>query len=155
MFFRRHTDKLIYPIILLVLVIFISYRPKYRLRPDMPAAFFPVAAAIDKNGIQNRIAREYWESARRDVQWKYPHGYTLPDEPPPEFRVDGKTFGPVASDPTIRALYWRRLQQLWSYPEAWKQAYEWDWSWTSDPFTSASEWLHNHADLWLRAHAPN
>jgi hypothetical protein len=155
MFMRHHTDKLIYPIILLVLVIFISYRPKYRLRPDMPAAFFPVTAAIDKNGIQNRIARGYWESARMDIQWKYAYGHALPADAPPEFRFDAKALGPTACDDATRALYWHRLQQVWSSPEAWKQNYEWDWSWTSDPFTSASEWLHNHADLWLRAHSPN
>src|SRR5262249_44499378 len=152
MFFRHHTDKLIYPIILLVIVILLSYRPKYRLRSDMPSAFF--AGSVQKNDIQRRIAGAYWENAQTDIQWKYPYGQTLPVEPPEEFRIDARPLGPVAADAATRALYWHRLQQVWSSPEAWTQNSEWDWNWTTDPFTSVSEWLRDHADLWLRAHGP-
>ena len=153
MFSRHHTDKLIYPIILFVIILLISYRPQYRLRSEMPSAFF--AGSAQKNDSQRRIAGAYWQSAQTDIQWKYPHGHSLPADPPEEFRVDARSLGSIAVDAATRSLYWHRLQQVWISPEAWQQNYEWDWSWTSDPFTSASEWLHNHADLWLRAHSPN
>ena len=44
MFFRHSTDKLIYPLIVLVILVAISYRPAYRLRPDMPQGFFAADA---------------------------------------------------------------------------------------------------------------
>ncbi len=152
MYFRHHTDKLIYPIIVLLFLLWISYRPKYHLRPEMPTAF-PVVGG-GKNDLQRRIAGAYWQSALTDVQWKYAYGHSLPFDPPLEFRADVKALGPVASDESLRVLYWHRLQQLWTSPEAWTKSYEWDWSWVSDPFTSASEWLHHNADLWLKTHAP-
>ena len=154
MFSRRHTDKLIYPIILVLLLIFVSYRPKYRLRTEMPTIFF-ASASVNKNDVQRKIAGGYWQSALTDLQWKFPHGHSLPFDPPAEFRVDDKSVAPLAAEIGTRILYWHRLQQVWISPEAWTEKYEWDWSWTSDPFASASEWLHEHADLWLKAHGPN
>jgi len=153
MFLRHHTDKLIYPIIVLLLLVYISYRPTYRLRAEMPSGFFS-APETAKNDIQRRIARSYWQSALTDIQWKYSHGQLLPADPPQEFRADPKLLGPLAGDATERTLYWHRLRDVWELPDTWTEKYEWDWSWTNDPFTSASEWLHEHADLWMKAHAP-
>ena len=154
MFFRHHTDKLIYPLIFLAFLVFISYRPKYRLRPEMPAIFFPSQSA-ERNTAQGKVAGAYWHSALANVQWKYPHGHPLPVDPPLEFQIEAKSLGPTALDSDMRNLYWRRLQQVWMSPDAWTEHYEWDWSWTDDPFTSASEWLHETANRWLSVHAPN
>src|SRR5216684_3941605 len=66
MFYRTHLDKLIYPVIALVLLVLVSYRPKYHLRADMPSAFFSAAAATpnQKRGLEQRIASACWESAQ-------------------------------------------------------------------------------------------
>jgi hypothetical protein len=149
MFFRHSFDKLIYPVIMIALLIAISYRPKYHLRSDMPPEFFPPAAAASSNAkrsMDQKIAWAYWESAQMDIQWKYPHGRTLPPDPPLEFRADAKGLGAAAGDPATRQLYWHRLQQVWYTPEAWHKQYGWNFDWASDPLTSAGEWLRDRAN---------
>ena len=148
MFFRSHLDKLLYPVIAVVLLLIVSYRPKYRLRADMPTAFFSEKSSApgQKPGLEQRIAAAYWESAQMDVQWKYPYSHPLPPEPPPEFKIDAPALGPAASDAATRVLYWRRLQQVWYSPEAWDKDYEWDWNWASDPLATAGQWLRDKAD---------
>src|SRR5260370_31729053 len=118
MFYRSHLDKLIYPVIALVLLVLVSYRPKYHLRADMPAAFFSAADANpnQKHGVEQRIASAYWESAQMDVQWKDPYSHPLPQEPPPEFKIDAPALRPAASYQPARALYWHRSQHVWYSP---------------------------------------
>jgi hypothetical protein len=154
MFFRSHLDKFVYPVIAVVLLLIVSYRPKYHLRADMPAGFFSEAnsAPGQKRGLEQKIAWAYWESAQMDVQWKYPYSHALPPDPPPEFKIDAQALGPAASDPATRALYWHRLQQVWYSPEAWNKEYEWDWNWASDPLTNAGEWLRDRADKLFTVH---
>ena len=152
MFFRHSFDKLIYPVVALALLAAVSYRPKYHLCPDMPPEFFRAATDSNPKGKQSldqKIAWAYWESAQMDIQWKYPHGRTLPPDPPYEFRVDAKALGPVAADPITRQVYWHRLQQVWYMPETWQKQYEWDWDWASDPISSAGQWLRETADRLL------
>src|SRR5258708_9935686 len=114
MFYRSHLDKLIYPVIAAVLLVVVSYRPKYHLRPDMPPGFFSEANSTpgQKRGLEQRIAAGYWESAQMDVQWKYPYSHPLPPEPPPEFKIDAPALGPKSSAPVTRALYCHRFQQV-------------------------------------------
>jgi hypothetical protein len=152
-FYRHSFDKLIYPMLGFIVLIAICYRPKYRLQDDMPKAFFfdgtDNRSKAQKTSVEKRIASSYWQSARMNIQWKYPHGSTLPGDPPPEFRIEVSALGLAASDPMLRALYWRRLQQVWPLPEAWKQEYEFSFDWASDPISSASQWLRDHADRWF------
>lgn len=152
MFFRHSYDKLIYPLVLLAGLAAISYRPRYHLRGDMPPEFFPTSASTTaaKRSLDQKIAWAYWESAQMDIQWKYPHGKTLPADPPPEFRVDARALGPNAADPVTRQLYWRRLQDIWYVPETWQKQYEWDWDWASDPLSSAGQSLRDAANKILR-----
>jgi len=83
MFFRHGLDKLIYPVIAIALLIFVSYRPEYHLRTEMPADFSSAASSGTKQRtLEQRIAWAYWESAQMDIQWKYPHGHPLPADPP-------------------------------------------------------------------------
>jgi hypothetical protein len=110
----------------------------------VPTEFFPAGASSStaaKRSLDQKIAWAYWESAGMDIQWKYPHGQTLPPDPPQEFRVDAKALGPAASDPATRQLYWRRLRSVWYKPETWQRKYEFDMDWASDPLTSAGTWL--------------
>jgi hypothetical protein len=153
MFFRHSYDKLIYPLVLIAVLVAVSFRPKYHLRGDMPPEFFPATASSStaaKRSLDHRIAWAYWESAQMDIQWKYPHGQTLPPDPPQEFHVDARALGPAATDPVTRQLYWRRLQSVWYTPETWQRKYEWDMSWAGDPLNSVGTWLREQVDRLLK-----
>ena len=153
MFFRHSYDKLIYPLVLIIVLVAVSFRVKYHLRGDMPPEFFPAHASSStaaKSSLDQKIAWAYWESAQMDIQWKYPHGGTLPPDPPPEFRVDAKALGPAASDPATRQLYWRRLQSIWYMPETWEKKYVIDMDWAGDPLTAAGSWLREQVTRVLK-----
>jgi hypothetical protein len=152
MFFRHSTDKLIYPVIAVGVLLIFCYRPTYHLRSEMPVAFFsPSRSSAQKSSLEQKIAWGYWESAQMDIQWKYPHGHPLPADPPPEFHVSAQALAPVASDPATRQFYWRRLQEVWYLPESWTREYEWNFGWSSDPLTSGGQWLKERADRWFTA----
>jgi hypothetical protein len=145
MFFRHNLDKITYPLVAAVLLIVISYRPTYRLRPTMPKEFFSATEPCgSKRPIDQKIACAYWDSAQMDIQWKYPHGHPLPADVPPEFSINTPALGPLASAPATRELYWHRLQQVWNLPETWNEKYEWNLGWASDPLTSSGQWLKDH-----------
>jgi hypothetical protein len=156
MFFRHSTDKFIYPLVAGLLVLFLSYRSIYRLRPEMPAVFYSsgdeTVGGQKSRSVQQEIARAYWKSARMELQWRYPFGHQLPADPPPQFHIDGRALGPEASDPLTRELYWQRLQQLWSSPLLWQKQYVWDWSWIGDPITAGAAWLRNEAANTFNVH---
>lgn len=156
MFFRHHTDKLIYPLFLAAMLMIISYRPKYHLQPDMPEAFFSpsVSASSQKRAQEAKIASAYWQSAQMNIQWKFSHGHPLPTDVPTEFAVDTKTLGLGAADQATRLFYWRRLQEVWSMPESWKKQYAWDWSWVGDPLTSGAQWMQDTWNRWFEMHGP-
>lgn len=143
MFFRHHTDKLIIPVIVAVIFVAASYRAKYHLRADMPAAFFQQEAKFSKPSLEQRIAWSYWEAAVLNVQWTYPYSHPLPMDPPPDFQINAAALGPGASDPATRLLYWRRLQQIWYLPETWEKVYGWDFTWVSHPIDSSGNWLRD------------
>lgn len=145
MFFRHSTDKLIYPLLAVAALFFVSYRPRYHLRKEMPVAFYSEQSTGEKQSTEKRVAWGYWESAQMDVQFQYPHGHPLPIEPPPQFHVDAQVFGANAAAPEARKRYWQRLQQIWDTPEAWERGYEWDWSWARDPIDSGAQWLRDEA----------
>jgi hypothetical protein len=149
MFFRHNTDKLFIPFVVVIVLLVLSYRPKYRLRSEMPAAFFLQENASAKPSLEQKIAWAYWENAQMDIQWKYSHGRALPLEPPAEFQVSAKALGPGASDPATRLLYWHRLQQLWNLPETWKKEYEFDWSWMHDPAATVGDWIRGHTPSFM------
>jgi hypothetical protein len=148
MFYRRQADKLIFPVVGLVLLVAFSYRPTHHLRTEMPAAFFSPANSSQKHGVEEKIAWAYWESAQMDVQWKYGYRHPLPPDPPPEFHISAQALGPAATDPAVRLLYWHRLQDIWYLPDAWSSDYEWNFRWLSDPVTSAGQWLRNSTTRW-------
>ncbi len=154
MFFRHHSDKLIFPLLLIILFVIVSYRPKYRLKDEMPAGFFSASDVKQKGALDKKIAWAYWEAAQMNVQWKYPYNHNLPADPPAEFSVDARGLGPGASDPATRLLYWRRLQEVWYRPEVWKKDYGWDWTWVSDPLNSTSEWMRDRWNSWFAMHGP-
>jgi hypothetical protein len=150
MFFRHHTDKLLIPFGLVIVLFVTSYRAKYHLRSEMPTAFFEQDQASGKPSLDQKIAWAYWETALMNIQWKYPYSHPLPPDPPQEFQIEAKALGPTASDSATRQLYWHRLQRVWYLPESWQKDYGWDFSWLGDPMTSGADWLRNSADRLFR-----
>lgn len=150
MFFRHSTDKLLYPLLFGVVLVLLTYRPAYRLRNDMPHDFYAASEPCGpKRPLEQKIACAYWDSAQMNIQWKYPHGHALPDDAPNEFSINAPALGPQASSPVIREMYWHHLQHVWNLPETWKQQYEWNWAWASDPVTSIGEWLRKTVNKWF------
>lgn len=149
MFYRRHVDKLLIPIILGLLFIVASYQGKYHLRSEMPAAFFAENSRSSSSARDKQIAGAYWKVARAEIQWRYGYGQVLPTDPPPQFQIDDRSLG-VTADPSARLLYWRRLQEIWYLPEAWTKDYGWDFTWVADPLTSAASWLKEQTERLLQ-----
>ena len=145
MFYRHYSDKLVYPILALILFLIVSYRPVYHLRPGMPQEFYApsIAGAARPSEHEQRVAQAYWQSAQMNVQWKYAQGHPLPVDVPADFSVDQRALGPAASDPAVRAFYWRRLQLIYTSPNAWQKDYEWNFGWINDIGTSIADWVRD------------
>ena len=143
MFIRRRLDKVILPLIAIGAFCAVSYRPRFRLNPDMPKEFVDASdvSTPQKRLAQERIAKGYWQCAVYAVQWKRGFGTSLPNEPPAEFALGTQVPG---SDAQTRTRYWRRLQQVWYSPAVWKKDYQWELSWTFDWVRNAGEWLHSN-----------
>ncbi len=114
------------------LFIYLSTRPVMRLRYEPPAEFFDERNLdAPQRATEDVLAQAYWDSAVRSVQWKYAFGTNLPDEPPPEFRVDEKSLQSrdLKIEPGARARYWQRLRQVWGLPQAWDESFTWNMGW--------------------------
>ncbi len=102
------------------------------LRPDPPAEFLvpdPNWSAKER-AAEERLARAYWETARRLSRSVHAFGTRLPSEPPAAFSVDPSEYPNVAEPASAaRARYWRNLHKVWNDPRAWKRTYEWHTSW--------------------------
>jgi hypothetical protein len=145
MFFPRNRDKIIFPVVLVIALFGSSYRGKYHLRSEMPAAFFGEDLPSKNASFEEKIANAYWKSTQMNIQWRYPYSSPLPPDPPAVFQIDAPDLEPAASDPAIRLLYWQHLQRVWYSPEIWHKDYGWDFSWISDPLASGGTWLKDIA----------
>jgi hypothetical protein len=145
MFFPRNRDKIIFPVVLVIALFGSSYRGKYHLRSEMPAAFFGEDLPSKNASFEEKIANAYWKSAQMNIQWRYPYSSPLPPDPPAVFQIDAPDLEPAASDPAIRLLYWQHLPRVWYSPEIWHKDYGWDFSWISDPLASGGTWLKDIA----------
>ena len=125
------------------LVGFVSFKPTYRLSPEMPRQFLAAGVPGGERGTEERVARAYWDSAMLRIQGKYAYGQRLPQEPPREFMISASEFGPAATEP-IRMRYWRQLQTVWFTPTSWHQTYDWDFNWTTSWIEPTQRWLNNH-----------
>ena len=126
-------------IILSGLFIYKSTRPAMRLRDDPPLEFLDVKSnwTPKQRQSEERLAQAYWKCAVRLSRAQYVYGEQLPDEPPPGFSVDSKTYPSVNESPAAaRARYWRNLQKVWTQPGVWQRFYEWrtDWFFRSTNF---------------------
>jgi len=76
-------EKIVIPLVVLGLIGYMSYRPKFRLRVDMPPAFVDASSALSaaKRVPEEQIARAYWDCAVTEIQWKYSRTYLPPTLP--------------------------------------------------------------------------
>ncbi len=78
---------------------------------------------------EKQIAQAYWNAAVRSIQWAYPREESLPETPPPDFRVK-KQFRQQSSNIDLsRDFYWRRLREVWRRPDSWQISYGWNTQW--------------------------
>jgi hypothetical protein len=142
-FFGRHFTAICMLGIAAALFAFASFKPTYRLRPEMPRDFVAAGLPPAIGAGEQRVARAYWDSAMLRVQGKYAYGQRLPQEPPREFAISASEFGPAAQEP-IRLRYWRQLQTVWLSPGSWHQTYDWDFDWVTSWIDPTQRWLNNH-----------
>ena len=109
-----------------------SVAPVLRLRPVPPASFMDLKTGLNpkQRAAEERVARAYWEVARRLSHSVYSFTDRLPDAPPDAFSVDPNEY-PSLTEPSedARYRYWRNLHKVWTRPEAWQRSYEWHTSW--------------------------
>jgi hypothetical protein len=119
-------------VVLVAAFVYKSVDSVMQLRPEPPADFLGVNAtwSTKQRAAEERLARAYWEAARKLSGTVHAFGTRLPDEPPGAFSVDAKSYPSlVEPGPVARERYWRNLQKVWNDPEAWKYSYEWHTSW--------------------------
>ena len=142
---NRKYDRAAIVVIVLVIVAYAAFQPKFRLRSDMPAEFLDESSSMPakKRAAEEKIAMAYWRCAVNQIQWTYGYGHRLPDDPPAEFVVNLPEFDPEASDAATRDRYWRRLQRVWYLPSTWDKSYGWDLNSMTSSLQSAGQWLES------------
>ena len=119
-------------LILASLFVYKSTRSVMRLRDEPPPSYleFPSNWTAQRRESEARLAQAYWKCAVLLSRGQYVYGQKLPDEPPAGFSVDPKSYPSVGESPAAaRARYWRRLQDTWKEPGAWREVYEWHADW--------------------------
>ncbi|MFB3921126.1 MAG: hypothetical protein ACE145_05355 [Terriglobia bacterium] len=119
-------------VILAGLFVYKSTRLVMRLRDDPPPQYleFPVNWSAPRRTSEERLARAYWRCAVLLSRGQYVFGQRLPEEPPPGFSVDAKSYPSLGESPAAaRARYWRKIQEVWTEPAAWHEVYEWHTDW--------------------------
>jgi hypothetical protein len=166
-FYNRTVDKLLILLLPLTWFTYYSWQPAFELKTQPPPQFVdaPAGATAATRAREQTLAQAYWEVARTNIRWRYAHGAPLPSDPPPEFRLnqDGavpstpepplspraearsrKTVDPTDA-PASRLRYWRKLQDVWLQPYAWRTEREWGTAWFTDPFV----WIYVNVQDYL------
>jgi hypothetical protein len=143
MLYNRKIDRTLIVLVPVALFIYASTRPTVRLRADMPPQFADSPAIPGAKHLtdEERMARRYWDVAVSSVQWRFTYASPLPETPPEYFRVYGDPATGAAPPAESRLRYWRRLQQIWLSPAAWKTTHEWNTRWLVDPIMQAGNWF--------------
>ncbi len=117
--------------------IYLSRHSRMELVPSPPNDFSEVrlAGKAGRQAAEARLAPAYWACAVETLQWEYPHGFELPEEPPAEFNIDaGALPDSIKGAAQSREFYWRQLRKVWGLPQSWKSVYVWDFEWLTKPF---------------------
>ncbi|HWR35691.1 MAG TPA: hypothetical protein VN622_07460 [Clostridia bacterium] len=111
-------------------ILMVSIGTSSSLRTQVPDEFLQVSTSRDKTP-DAELARAYWETAVRAVQWKYHRGSELPQEPPAEFQLPpGERHRTSGQEQVARGVYWQKLRELWLKPDIWRTSYHLDLTWT-------------------------
>lgn len=132
-------------LLIVVLVGFFAFQPRFRLREDMPSEFVSDLGSVPskQRAAEEKIARAYWHCAVTQTQWTYGYGQRLPESPPAEFNVDPTELGPESIQTATRERYWKHLQHVWYLPTAWNKTYAWDVNAVTSSLDSAGAWLES------------
>ncbi len=125
---------------MIVVVALLSFDLPFRLNHNPPQQYRVVQFAPGGTASAE-LADEYWDLAVRVVQWKYPYGTALPQDPVPEFTLVAKTSGGNRAATAARQQYWNLLRQLWPRPEVWHRRLEFDVSWAGRAVRSGRDFL--------------
>jgi hypothetical protein len=142
LFKRQKTDWVLLALVALGVFLYSSYRPRFRLRAEMPAEFVDPGTDPARKSGEQEIAQAYWARLVEDVQWRYGYGHSLPGDPPVEFNLSMLGKNSVPEDQATRLRYWRRAQRFWPIRNAWSEEYEWSFEWTTDWLQTGGDWLH-------------
>lgn len=154
MLYNRKFDRLLLLLIPAALIVYASTRPHFRLKAEMPPEFvdLPPKASREHKAAEERLAREYWQVVQMSVQWKYTYGSSLPESPPAEFRITGRSEDGAGTARSSRLRYWRQLRKIWVLRTSWVRSQEWTTHWLTDPIIKAASWIQNYVrDLFERA----
>jgi len=111
-----------------VILLLLSFDLPMRLQTQAPQQFRAVAVGFE-NKPNPEIADEYWNLTVSVVQWKYPYGSWLPQNPPSEFKLPVLSSAAKKGGEAARQQYWSKLRELWPRPEIWRRQLEFDVSW--------------------------
>ncbi len=130
-----------YVVVLLALAIaivgYFAVPTRMELVSAPPLGFFESNSKWDSKRIEieRRLASAYWDCAVVTIQWKYPYGVSLPEDPPGEFRVEGRALSEAQKlAPQARERYWLRLQRVWHQRQSWHEERIWNLTWLTNPF---------------------
>jgi hypothetical protein len=143
---NRTLDKVVVALLLIGLFAYVSTRPTFRLRVDLPPGFLdaPASWPPEKQATEVKVARAYWYCVVTVIQPKYSFGETLPLNPPAEFLIMAPDLPKGASDPDTRLRYWHRLQQVWYLASTWREVQTWNFQWLTQPVKAGVLRLHDY-----------
>ncbi len=130
-----------------VVVALMTFAPQRRLRLEPPGEFLALQSPT-RHQPDEQLARAYWNSASRSLQWKFSYGAPLPETPPPEFQpLSEAGTGVWLNEPpdAVRKAYWDGMRKAWLAPGSWHTVYEARFSWLQKPF----EWVQDRAEHML------
>ncbi len=154
MLYNRKIDRAVIIIVPVALFVYLSTRPRVRLRADMPPDFAEVAQIADpaQRAREVHLAQEYWNCALNVIQWKFTYGSPLPDNPPDEFRSGDASSKVSDISATSRVRYWERLRKAWLMPKSWTTSRQWSTDWLTNPIRDAWRWTESYfRDLFSRS----
>jgi hypothetical protein len=81
-----------------------------------------------------QLANAYWLIAVNSLQHEFAFNTPLPENPPPEFKVDTAN---LKDDSATRTHYWDEMRNVWTKPDTWQQTV----TNGGGPAAKAIEWL--------------
>ncbi len=125
---------------MMLVVALLSFDVPLRLNHDPPQQYRNIQLAPGR-AANPELADQYWVLAVQVIQWKYPFGTALPQNPLPEFTATPDIIARDRSAAGSRQQYWNLLRQLWSRPEVWHRTLEFDIGWVVRALESVTDFV--------------